>query len=218
MKGVAILLVIVAAVVVVGFVYTMRPYQEVGLSRKVNEPTPTASPMNIQPINQVVQVTLKTNKGDIALVLDGASAPLTVGNFVKLALDDFYDNVVFHRVIPDFMIQGGDPTGTGSSGPGYTFQDEINPRKIVRGSVAMANAGPNTNGSQFFIVTAQATPHLDGKHTNFGQVTAGMDVVDAISAVPRDANDKPLEPVVIQDVIVHNVTKTTPESPALKIE
>ena len=108
-------------------------------------------------------------------------APKTVENFVKLASDGFYDGVIFHRVIPDFMIQGGDPTGTGSGGPGYTFEDEFNEHKVERGALAMANAGPNTNGSQFFIVTTEAAPWLDGKHTVFGRVTDGMDVVDKIS-------------------------------------
>ena len=144
--------------------------------------------------------TLHTNHGVIALELFDEDAPKTVENFRKLAADGFYDGVIFHRVIPDFMIQGGDPTGTGTGGPGYTFEDEINEHKAVRGALAMANAGPNTNGSQFFIVTAEATPWLDGMHTVFGRVTAGMDVVDAISAVATDAQDKPLEPVVIERV------------------
>jgi peptidyl-prolyl cis-trans isomerase B (cyclophilin B) len=133
--------------------------------------------------------TLHTNHG-----------PKTVENFRKLAGDGFYDGVTFHRVIPDFMIQGGDPTGTGSGGPGYTFEDEFNDHKVERGALAMANAGPNTNGSQFFVVTAGATPWLDGKHTVFGRVTSGMEVVDAISQVQTDANDKPREPVVIERV------------------
>ena len=127
-------------------------------------------------------------------------APTTVENFRKLAGDGFYDGVIFHRVIPDFMIQGGDPTGTGMGGPGYTFEDEFNDHKVERGALAMANAGPNTNGSQFFVVTAEATPWLDGKHTVFGRVTSGMDVVDAISQVDTDANDKPREAVVIERV------------------
>lgn len=174
-------------------------------------PVPTDYPLpsnaifetaNIDPIDTNVTVTLKTTKGDIMMVLHGAAAPITVGNFVKLAHDNFYDGVIFHRVIPDFMIQGGDQTGTGTGGPGYTFDDEINPAKMVRGAVAMANAGPGTNGSQFFIVTGAVFPHLDGVHTVFGEVTNGMDVVDAISKVPADGNDKPLEPVTIQDVIV----------------
>ena len=146
--------------------------------------------------------TLHTNKGAIAVELFDEDAPKTVGNFVKLAADGFYDGVIFHRVIPDFMIQGGDPTGTGSGGPGYQFEDEFNQHKVIRGALAMANAGPNTNGSQFFIVTADETPWLDGKHTVFGRVTDGMDVVDAISAVDRDARDKPYEDVVIERVEV----------------
>ena len=143
-------------------------------------------------------VTLHTNRGAIAVELFDEDAPKTVDNFVKLARDGFYDGVIFHRVIPDFMIQGGDPTGTGTGGPGYTFEDEINPHKVERGALAMANAGPDTNGSQFFIVTTQAAPWLDGKHTVFGRVTEGMDVVDAISEVETDANDKPREPVTIE--------------------
>jgi peptidyl-prolyl cis-trans isomerase B (cyclophilin B) len=148
----------------------------------------------------VTSATLNTNKGAISVELFDEDAPKTVQNFVKLARDGFYDRVIFHRVIPDFMIQGGDPTGTGSGGPGYQFEDEINQHKVVRGALAMANAGPNTNGSQFFIVTADETPWLDGKHTVFGRVTDGMDVVDAISAVERDARDKPYEDVVIDRV------------------
>jgi cyclophilin family peptidyl-prolyl cis-trans isomerase len=144
--------------------------------------------------------TLHTSHGTIALELFEDDAPKTVGNFRTLAADGFYDGVVFHRVIPDFMVQGGDPTGTGSGGPGYTSEDEINDRKVVRGALAMANAGPNTNGSQFFIVTADACPWLDGKHTVFGKVTDGMDVVDAISLVDTDASDRPREPVSIERV------------------
>ena len=144
--------------------------------------------------------TLHTNKGAIEFELFDADAPKTVENFVKLAREMFYDGVVFHRVIPDFMIQGGDPTGTGRGGPGYTFEDEFNDNKVVRGALAMANAGPNTNGSQFFIVTAEATPWLDGKHTVFGRVTNGMDVVDEIANVDTDANDKPREDVTIERV------------------
>jgi cyclophilin family peptidyl-prolyl cis-trans isomerase len=144
--------------------------------------------------------TLHTNHGAITVELFGEDAPKTVGNFEKLARDGFYEGVVFHRVIPDFMIQGGDPTGTGSGGPGYTFEDEINDHRVERGALAMANAGPNTNGSQFFIVTAEACPWLDGKHTVFGRVTAGMDVVDRIADLPRDAHDKPREPATIERV------------------
>ncbi len=144
--------------------------------------------------------TLHTNHGAIALELYPEDAPKTVENFVTLASDGFYDGVIFHRVIPDFMIQGGDPTGTGRGGPGYQFEDEFNDRKVVRGALAMANAGPNTNGSQFFIVTADAASWLDGKHTVFGKVTDGMDVVDAISQLPRDGMDRPEEEVTIERV------------------
>jgi cyclophilin family peptidyl-prolyl cis-trans isomerase len=143
---------------------------------------------------------LTTSKGAIAVELFDADAPKTVENFRKLAGDGFYDGVVFHRVIPDFMIQGGDPTGTGSGGPGYTFEDEFNERRVERGALAMANAGPNTNGSQFLIVTADSCPWLDGKHTVFGRVTDGMDVVDAISEVDRDARDRPKQDVRIERV------------------
>ena len=144
--------------------------------------------------------TLQTNHGAIELELFEGEAPKTVENFRKLATDGFYDGVIFHRVIPDFMIQGGDPEGTGSGGPGYTFEDEFNDHPVERGALAMANAGPNTNGSQFFIVTADACPWLDGKHTVFGRVTDGMDVVDAISAVNTDGADRPHESVVIERI------------------
>src|SRR5919106_270007 len=144
--------------------------------------------------------TLQTNHGVISLELYPEDAPKTVENFLKLARDGFYDGVIFHRVIPDFMIQGGDPTGTGAGGPGYQFEDEFNDHKVERGALAMANAGPNTNGSQFFIVTTEAAPWLDGKHTVFGKVTNGMDVVDAISEAPRDGRDRPVDNVVIERV------------------
>jgi len=137
------------------------------------------------------QMTMTTNHGDIVLELFDEDAPETVANFRRLAEDGFYDGLIFHRVIPDFMIQGGCPQGTGTGGPGYTFKDEINDHKVVRGALAMANSGPNTNGSQFFIVTTQAAPWLDGKHTVFGEVTEGMDVVDTISELPRDGRDRP---------------------------
>jgi len=209
----------------------------------------------------VVRVVLKTNKGDIQLALDGTRAPLTVGNFVKLAESDFYDGTKFHRVIPDFMIQGGDPKGDGTGGPGYVFADEINaesyglheiqlsaamdPQQLQqikpeyrdisvkefyeaqgyqyttklaslplrRGVVAMANAGPNTNGSQFFIITANEVPHLSGKHTPFGIVEEGMEVVDAIAAAETDDQDAPLELISIEDVEV----KRDPARAGLKI-
>jgi peptidyl-prolyl cis-trans isomerase B (cyclophilin B) len=142
--------------------------------------------------------TMQTNQGTIELELFDQDAPKTVENFKKLAGDGFYDGVIFHRVIPDFMIQGGDPTGTGTGGPGYQFEDEFNEHKVERGALAMANAGPNTNGSQFFIVTADACPWLDGKHTVFGTVTSGMDVADAISNVDTVGQDKPRDEVRIE--------------------
>jgi cyclophilin family peptidyl-prolyl cis-trans isomerase len=144
--------------------------------------------------------TLHTTHGAIAVELFDEDAPKTVENFRKLSSDGFYDGIIFHRVIPDFMIQGGCPEGTGTGGPGYTFEDEINEHKIVRGTLAMANAGPNTNGSQFFIVTADATPWLDGRHTAFGRVTDGMDAVAAIEGAETGANDRPLDPPVIEKV------------------
>ena len=144
--------------------------------------------------------TITTNKGPIEVEFFDADAPKTVANFRKLAGEGFYDGVIFHRVIDDFMIQGGDPTGTGSGGPGYQFEDEINPNKVERGALAMANAGPNTNGSQFFIVTADACPWLDGLHTVFGRVTGGMDVVNEISSVDTDGQDRPREPITIESV------------------
>ncbi len=150
----------------------------------------------------MTNATMQTNHGTIEIELFDADAPKTVENFVKLSRDGFYDGVVFHRVIPDFMIQGGDPTGTGSGGPGYQFEDEFNDRRVERGALAMANAGPNTNGSQFFIVTADACPWLDGKHTVFGRVTSGMDVVDSISGLDTDARDRPRDDVTIESVSV----------------
>jgi peptidyl-prolyl cis-trans isomerase B (cyclophilin B) len=144
--------------------------------------------------------TLHTNRGPIQIEFFDEDAPETVANFRKLAEDGFYDGLGFHRVIRDFMIQGGCPEGTGTGGPGYTFDDEINEHKIVRGALAMANAGPNTNGSQFFIVTTDAAPWLDGKHTVFGRVAEGMDAVDAIEATPTGAGDRPSEPQVIERV------------------
>jgi peptidyl-prolyl cis-trans isomerase B (cyclophilin B) len=146
--------------------------------------------------------TMATNHGDIALELFDEDAPKTVDNFRKLAGDGFYDGLIFHRVIPDFMIQGGCPEGTGTGGPGYTFEDEFNDNKIVRGALAMANAGPNTNGSQFFIVTTAAAPWLDGKHTVFGRVVEGMEVVDAIEGQPTDNRDRPLEEARIEKLSV----------------
>src|ERR1700758_1855972 len=143
---------------------------------------------------------MNTTHGTIAIELFDEDAPKTVENFRKLAADGFYDGIIFHRVIPNFMIQGGCPQGTGTGGPGYKFEDEFNQHKVVRGALAMANAGPNTNGSQFFIVTTDAAPWLDGKHTVFGRVTAGMDTVDSIERVETGRNDRPLDPPAIESI------------------
>ena len=138
--------------------------------------------------------------GRVIIKLRPDLAPNHVQRVKELTHAGFYDGTPFHRVIPGFMAQGGDPTGTGMGGPGYTFEDEFNEHKVERGALAMANAGPNTNGSQFFIVTAEATPWLDGKHTVFGRVTNGMDAVDSISATETDAGDKPREAVLIERI------------------
>jgi cyclophilin family peptidyl-prolyl cis-trans isomerase len=148
------------------------------------------------------EITMNTNQGKIVVELFDDDAPKTVENFRKLAKDGYYDGLSFHRVIKDFMVQGGCPQGTGTGGPGYTFEDEINDHKIVRGALAMANAGPDTNGSQFFIVTTSAAPWLDGKHTVFGEVKSGMEVVDALEALPTDSRDRPQEPAVIEKLEV----------------
>lgn len=176
-------------------------------------PTPTPEPTNNTSMNVSKKgpiADIKTTKGTVRIQLFEESAPVTVENFVKLANQDFYDGIVFHRVIKDFMIQGGDPlTRTqpenkqihGTGGPGYTFEDEINGHKLVRGVLAMANAGPGTNGSQFFIITADSTPWLDGRHTAFGEVIEGMDIVDAISNV-KTLQDRPVEDIKIIDVLI----------------
>jgi peptidyl-prolyl cis-trans isomerase B (cyclophilin B) len=148
------------------------------------------------------EATMVTNHGDIKIELFDDDAPKTVQNFRDLAGKGFYNGLIFHRVIKDFMIQGGCPQGTGTGGPGYTFEDEFNDHKVVRGALAMANAGPNTNGSQFFIVTTDAAPWLDGKHTVFGQVTDGMDVVDTIEGGETDARDRPVEDATIEKLEV----------------
>ena len=150
--------------------------------------------------------TMKTSEGDIVLELFDEDAPKTVANFKQLASQGFYDGLIFHRVIDDFMIQGGCPQGTGTGGPGYTFEDEINPHKIVRGALAMANAGPNTNGSQFFIVPTEEAPWLDGKHTVFGEVRDGMDVVNRIGTTKTDARDRPVEPIGIESIELEQPT------------
>jgi peptidyl-prolyl cis-trans isomerase B (cyclophilin B) len=146
------------------------------------------------------QATMQTSEGTIGIELFDEDAPKTVANFKKLAGEGFYDGLIFHRVIKDFMIQGGCPQGTGTGGPGYTFEDEFNDHKVERGALAMANAGPNTNGSQFFLVTTAAAPWLDGKHTVFGRVTDGMDVVDKLEATETDRGDRPVEDLRIESV------------------
>ena len=146
----------------------------------------------------MTEMTMTTSKGDNVFEMFEADAPKTVGNMRDLAEKGFYDGLTFHRIIRDFMVQGGCPKGTGTGDPGYSFEDEFNQHKIVRGALAMANSGPNTNGSQFFIVTTDAAPWLDGKHTVFGKVTSGMDVVDQLEALPTDRSDRPKEPAVIE--------------------
>ena len=146
------------------------------------------------------RATLQTNAGPITVELFDEDAPKTVENFRKLAADGFYDGLIFHRVIKDFMVQGGCPEGTGTGGPGYTFEDEFNDHKIVRGALAMANAGPNTNGSQFFIVTTQSADWLDGKHTVFGEVSRGWTNVDTIEETETGPGDRPVTPQVIERV------------------
>ena len=148
----------------------------------------------------MTQATFTTSEGTIEIELFPEDAPKTVDNFTKLAGEGFYDGLIFHRVIRDFMIQGGCPQGTGTGGPGYTFEDEFNDHKVVRGALAMANAGPNTNGSQFFLVTTGEAPWLDGKHTVFGQVTDGMDVVDKIEGTQTDGRDRPVEDMRIESI------------------
>ena len=155
----------------------------------------------------MTNATIHTTYGPVALELFDEDAPKTVQNFTQLSRDGFYDGITFHRVIPDFMIQGGCPRGDGTGGPGYEFEDEANEHRVVRGALAMANRGPDTNGSQFFIVTTEAAPWLDGKHTVFGRVTEGMEVVDAISEVARDERDRPREPVAIERVELRGVTE-----------
>src|SRR3954453_20742192 len=152
------------------------------------------------------KATMQTNAGPIELELFEEDAPKTVRNFKKLASEGFYDGLIFHRVIDNFMIQGGCPQGTGTGGPGYTFEDEINPHKVVRGALAMANAGPDTNGSQFFIVTTDEAPWLDGKHTVFGEVREGMDVVNRIGTTQTDSRDRPVEPIGIETIELEQPT------------
>jgi peptidyl-prolyl cis-trans isomerase B (cyclophilin B) len=147
--------------------------------------------------------TMHTNHGPIEIELFNEDAPKTVENFLKLSRDGFYDGLTFHRVIKGFMIQGGCPQGTGTGGPGYSFADEFNRHRVERGALAMANSGPNTNGSQFFIVTVEAASWLDGKHTVFGEVASGMEAVDSIEGTETGSQDRPLDAAVIERIEVH---------------
>ena len=151
----------------------------------------------------IVKIQIETTKGNIHADLYSKEVPKTVENFLALTRKGFYEGIIFHRVLPNFMIQTGDPTGTGTGGPGYTFKDEFSPnlRHDKQGTLSMANSGPNTNGSQFFI-TEVPTPWLDNKHSVFGQVTEGMEVVRAIASAERDGQDKPLEPISIEKITI----------------
>jgi len=171
-------------------------------SKNMSDKTKTPKFEQLIDTNKKYTAEVDTSKGKIKIRLFAKEAPKTVTNFVYLSKLNFYDGLIFHRVIPDFMIQGGDPLGTGTGGPSYKFEDEQSGKPLVQGSLAMANAGPNTNGSQFFIVTAKETPWLNGKHTNFGEVVEGMDVVMQISQVARDRQDRPVEKVVINSVTI----------------
>jgi cyclophilin family peptidyl-prolyl cis-trans isomerase len=169
---------------------------------KVERKTYTAAPEMQIDVNKKYTAAFETNMGNFEIELFTSDAPKTVNNFVVLSRDGFYDGLTFHRIIKDFMIQGGDPSGDGTGGPGYKFEDEFNAHKLVQGTLAMANSGSNTNGSQFFIVTKDKTDWLDGKHTAFGQVISGLDVVMAIDKVEVGANDKPINPVIINKIII----------------
>jgi cyclophilin family peptidyl-prolyl cis-trans isomerase len=166
----------------------------------VMEKTKMPTPTQVINVDKNYTAIFKTNKGDIKIKLYSKSTPITVNNFVYLAKNKFYDGTIFHRVIKDFMIQGGDPLGNGTGGPGYKFQDEVSDKKLIKGSLAMANAGPNTNGSQFFIVTTKETPWLDGKHTNFGEVIDGIKVVEEIEKTKTGPQDRPIEEIKITTI------------------
>ncbi len=193
--------------------------QNSNVIKTTNLPTEPAGPVNLTSTNmrnldgqqdlaqEYSQAILKTSLGDITVKFYSDESPITVNNFLNLAQSGFYNGTKFHRVIKDFMIQGGDPNSKGENtniygtgGPEYRFADEFNNKKLVAGSLAMANAGPGTNGSQFFIVTAAETPWLDGMHTNFGEVVEGMEIVKAIEGVQTGARDIPVEPIVVNTV------------------
>ena len=187
--------------VIFGYKIAMKSENKISKDAKINNLGYTGNPMAV----------MKTNMGEIKLELFAKDAPETVGNFIKLSREKFYDGTRFHRVIKGFMIQGGDPnskdedwSNDGIGGPGYAFKDEINSNKIIKGVLAMANAGPGTNGSQFFIVTAESAPWLDGKHTVFGKVVEGMDIVSSIENVATDKakNDHPVENVTVESMTI----------------
>lgn len=171
-------------------------------NKKTGERKYSAAPDMQIDINKEYTAAFKTNKGDFKVKFYTKDAPKTVNNFIALARDKFYDGLTFHRIIKDFMIQGGDPKGDGTGDPGYKFEDEINNHKLVRGTLAMANSGPDTNGSQFFIVTKESTDWLNGKHTAFGEITEGLDKVMEIEKVDVGENDKPKEEVKIESIII----------------
>jgi len=200
----AIVWIIIIIAVIIGLIYWFA-----GRNSNELESGHMANADNVSEKVNIMNATIKTNFGDIKVELFENKAPLTVRNFTDLAKAGFYNGTLFHRVIKDFMIQGGDPLSKesdwsmhGRGGPGYTFKDEINDEKVARGALAMANAGPGTNGSQFFVVTTEAAPWLDGKHTVFGRVIGGMDVVDKIEAVEVNDNDHPLEDVVVESIVL----------------
>ncbi|MCK5535273.1 MAG: peptidylprolyl isomerase [Bacteroidales bacterium] len=195
--------------VVVDKLNELRKEDQVNQAKEVNsEPVQSEKKVEIQDLAKDYNgAILKTSLGDIKVKLYGDDSPITVNNFLSLAQKGFYDKTKFHRIISDFMIQGGDPNSKddnwaddGTGGPGYKFVDEFNSHKLVRGSFAMANSGPNTNGSQFFIVTKESTPWLDGKHTNFGEVLEGMDVIEKIEAAKTNERDHPLDDITINSI------------------
>lgn len=183
---------------------TTQPVSNKLESKQNMQKTQMPLPTQLIDPNKTYYAKFETNQGSFKVKLYTKEAPLASNNFVYLATNKYFDGLVFHRIIKDFMIQGGDPLGNGTGGPGYAFPDEQTGKPLVKGSLAMANAGPNTNGSQFFIVTAKSTPWLDGKHTNFGEVVEGMDVVEKISNVKKGANDRPLENVTLIKVEISN--------------
>ena len=213
MKRIIIFIVVIIILIIVFmfvFLYNKNNYENIMTQKSV------VNNQNFENQDKVIFVLMKTNFGDIKLDLFKSNAPKTVENFVKLSNNGFYNGTLFHRVIPEFMIQGGDPNSKnenwsihGIGGPGYTFADEFNDNKLVRGVLAMANAGPNTNGSQFFIITAESTPWLDGKHTAFGKVSQGMNVVKKIESAETTGNqgnppDHPMKDIIIESITIQN--------------